>query len=259
MSEKNASLQRFPDELLIRIRSADHVVALTGAGISAESGIPTFRQAQTGLWAKYRPEDLATPQAFRENPVRVWKWYSWRRQLIRQAKPNPGHRALAVMEGQIANFTLITQNVDGLHQQAGSQRIIEFHGNIFRTKCTYENRVAEPRQDDPEIPPRCPSCKHFLRPDVVWFGEPIPEKEISTAFDLVKSCQVFLSIGTSGLVEPAASLPFLARQHGSLVVEINLERTPLSDLADFCFLGPSGKILPELVHSLWPEIQIVEE
>jgi NAD-dependent deacetylase len=253
MSKKLASYQTFPEELLVRIRSADHVAVLTGAGISAESGIPTFREAQTGLWAKFRPEDLASPQAFQRDPVRVWEWYTWRRQLIRQAKPNPGHLALAAMERKIANLTLITQNVDGLHYQAGSQKIIEFHGNIFRNKCSYENRIIEPVPVDLEIPPHCPACNHYLRPDVIWFGEPIPEKELTTAFAKVNTCQVFISVGTSGLVEPAASLPFLAHQQGSLIVEINLERTPLSDLVDYSFFGPSGIILPNLVRSLWPE------
>jgi NAD-dependent deacetylase len=259
MAEKGENLIDFPKELLERIRAADHVLALTGAGISAESGIPTFRQAQTGLWAKYRPEELATPQAFQDNPAQVWEWYAWRRELIRQARPNQGHRTLAYMESRIANFSLITQNVDGLHQQAGSLKVIEFHGNIFRTKCSQEDRVVDARQDDHEIPPRCPHCQHFLRPDVVWFGESIPQKALSTALELVNTCQVFLSIGTSGLVEPAASLSFLARRQGSLLVEINLEQTPLTDVVDFSFQGLSGKILPNLVHALWPEYQLEEE
>lgn len=255
MAEKGDSVSNFPADLLKRIRSAGQVLALTGSGISAESGIPTFRQAQTGLWARYRPEELATPQAFQENPTRVWEWYTWRRELIRQAKPNPGHRALAYLESRIENFTLITQNVDGLHQLAGSLEIIEFHGNIFRTKCSKENLIVEVEQVDHEIPPRCPHCQHFLRPDVVWFGESIPEKAISAALHLVNTCQVFFSIGTSGLVEPAASLPFMARQHGSLLIEINLERTPLTNVVDYSFQGPSGVILPNLVHALWPEYQ----
>ena len=173
--------------------------------------------------------------------------------MIRQSKPNPGHRALAYMESRIANFALITQNVDGLHYQAGSQEVIEFHGNIFRNKCSKEDRIVNVRKDDHEIPPRCPHCNQFLRPDVVWFGESIPEKAISAALQLVSTCQVFFSIGTSGIVEPAASLPNLARRHGSLLIEINLERTPLTDLVDFSFSGLAGKILPDLIHTLWPE------
>ena len=254
MTDSPGHLPAFPAELIQIIRSADHILVLTGAGISSESGIPTFRQAQTGLWARYRPEDLATPEAFHNNPQRVWEWYTWRRDLIKNAKPNPGHDALVKMENRTPNFTLVTQNVDNLHRAAGSRKIIEFHGNIFRTKCSKENLIVESWPDTGEVPPRCPRCSHFLRPDVVWFGEPIPEAVVSAAFSRIATCQVFFSIGTSGLVEPAASLPRIARQHGSKVVEINLEPTPLTHLADFSLHGRSGKLLPELVNEVWPEI-----
>jgi len=255
MTETPAPPLIFPSELVQTLRSAHRVVVLTGAGISAESGIPTFRQAQTGLWTQYRAEDLATPEAFRKNPRLVWEWYAWRRNIIANSKPNPAHLALVKLEDQIPNFTLITQNVDNLHQTAGSRKIIEFHGNIFRTKCSNENRVVESWLDTGEVPPRCPSCNHFLRPDVVWFGELISEAALSAAFHSVQDCQVFISIGTSGLVEPAASLPRLALQHQSLLVEINLEPTPLTHQADFILQGLSGRIIPQLIAKVWPDLQ----
>lgn len=251
MSEKPQYPLDFPDPLLQAIRSAHTIIALTGAGISAESGIPTFRQTQTGLWEKYRAEDLATPEAFERNPRLVWEWYAWRRDLILNARPNPGHLALVEFENHISNFNLITQNVDNLHRTAGNQKVIEFHGNIFRTKCSFENILVDSWIDTGEVPPRCPKCRNFLRPDVVWFGEAIPTKALSLAYQLVNDCQVFISIGTSAMVEPAASLSWIAHQHGSILVEINLEPTPLTNLADFAFKGHSGEILPELVSRLW--------
>jgi NAD-dependent deacetylase len=244
----------FPEELIRIIRSATHILVLTGAGISAESGIPTFREAQTGLWAKYNPEDLATPEAFQRNPRLVWEWYAWRRDLVQKAVPNPGHIALTAMEKVVPNFHLITQNVDNLHRISGSQNIIEFHGNIFQTKCSYEDIIIESWPETSDIPPRCPRCNHFLRPNVVLFGEPIPQEAITLAANLIQSCEVFFSIGTSSLVEPAASLPITARQHGSVLVEINLEPTPLTYLADFVLQGPSGIILPELIADIWPQV-----
>jgi NAD-dependent deacetylase len=253
MAEILVNSVRFPDELIRIIRSATHILVLTGAGISAESGIPTFREAQSGLWANYPPEDLATPQAFQRNPRLVWEWYTWRRDLIQKAIPNPGHKALAAMEKLVPNFHLITQNVDNLHRIAGSQNLIEFHGNIFQTKCSYEDIIFESWPEAGDQPPRCPRCNHFLRPNVVWFGEPIPQQARSSATILVQDCEVFFSIGTSSLVEPAASFPITARQHGSVLVEINLEPTPLTYLADFVLQGPSGIILPELIATIWPQ------
>jgi NAD-dependent deacetylase len=253
MAEIPANSCHFPEELIRIIRSATHILVLTGAGISAESGIPTFREAQTGLWAKYHPEDLATPEAFQRNPRLVWEWYTWRRDLIQKAMPNPGHMALAAMEKLVPNFHLITQNVDNLHRIAGSQNIIEFHGNIFQTKCSYEDIIIESWPETIDNPPRCPRCNQFLRPNVVWFGEPIPQEAITSATNLLQNCEVFFSIGTSSLVEPAASLPITARLQGSVVIEINLEHTPLTYLADFVLKGPSGKILPELIANIWPQ------
>lgn len=241
-----------PAELVQKVRSAHHFLVLTGAGISAESGIPTFRDAQTGLWAHYQPLDLAIPEAFQRNPRLVWEWYAWRREVVLHAQPNPGHFALATMEKIVPSFHLITQNVDNLHHIAGTRQLIEFHGNIFQTKCSFENIIVESWLDTGEVPPRCPYCNHYLRPNVVWFGESIPNKTLEQVFDLVQRCEVFFSIGTSSLVEPAASLPLLARKHGSMIVEVNIQPTPLTYLTDFFLKGPSGVLLPKLIMEIWP-------
>lgn len=239
-----------PLDLIHRLRQAKHVAVLTGAGISAESGVPTFRDAQTGLWATYSPEELATPQAFRRNPKLVWEWYAWRRELVSQAQPNPGHVALAELERCVPAFTLITQNVDGLHQRAGSHNVIELHGNINRTKCFKEGIIVDAWPPTTETPPPCPRCGSYLRPDVVWFGENLPPQALEAAVAAAHTCDVFLSIGTSGIVHPAASLPFYALQTGATLVEINPDETPLTSSANYVLTGPAGQILPELVHYL---------
>ena len=166
-------MRDFPSGLIEALRDARHVVALTGSGISAESGVPTFREAQSGLWERYDPQQLATPQAFARDPRLVWEWYEWRRKLVREAEPNPGHRALAELERRIPGFTLVTQNVDELHARAGSRNVIELHGSILRSKCSREAVIVELERNDP-VPPRCPRCGALLRPDVVWFGEMLP-------------------------------------------------------------------------------------
>lgn len=242
-----------PNDLIQRLRLAQRVTVLTGAGISAESGMPTFREAQTGLWARYRPEDLATAQAFRKNPRLVWEWYEWRRKLAREAQPNPGHLALAELERRYPTFTLITQNVDGLHQRAGSGQhaaLIELHGNIHRTKCFDEETVIERWAETEETPPRCPSCGGLLRPDVVWFGERLPQEALYAAWEAAQNCEVFLSVGTSGIVEPAASLPYLAMQSGATVVEVNPNATPLTGQAAYTLSGPAGVLLPALLRRI---------
>lgn len=243
-----------PLELIQVLRSARSAAALTGAGISAESGIPTFREAQTGLWSRYRPEELATPAAFEKNPRLVWEWYAWRREIVSRALPNPGHLALAEMEEHLPQFTLITQNVDGLHQRAGSGRkavLIELHGNIQRTKCYEENRVVDRWQETPDPPPRCPHCGGPLRPDVVWFGEALPWDALEAAQAAAANCEVFFSIGTSALVEPAASLPLIALRSGACVVEINPQSTPLTRLATYFLPYPAGVVLPALISRVW--------
>jgi NAD-dependent deacetylase len=241
-----------PAELIRRLATAECVTALTGAGVSAESGVPTFRDAQTGLWAKYSPEDLATPRAFRRNPRLVWEWYEWRRKLVTVAKPNPAHFALAEMERLFAHFHLITQNVDGLHQRAGSRNVIELHGNITRTKCFDEGIAISNWANTGDVPPKCPNCGGLLRPDVVWFEEPMPEEEMQQAIEASTTCGVFLSIGTSTVVYPAAELPFEALQSGATVLEINAQPTPLTEKANFVLTGKAGVVMPLLLASLRP-------
>lgn len=235
-------------EALARARS---IAVLTGAGISAESGIPTFRDALTGLWERFKPEELATPEAFLANPKLVWEWYAWRRQKVADAVPNPGHAALAELERKCiardANFTLVTQNVDGLHQVAGSRNIIELHGNIRRVKCFDHHHPAASWSEAGERPPRCTQCGSMLRPDVVWFGEMLPEDALEAAMQAARQCDVFLSVGTSAVVEPAASLPLVARQSGAMVIEVNPQPTPLTAAAQISLRGAAGEILPRLV------------
>ena len=208
-------------ELAAALRGARHVAVLTGAGISAESGIPTFRDAQTGLWAKYDPRELATPQAFRDNPRLVWEWYAWRAELVGKAEPNVGHLALVEIERRVPTFTLITQNVDSLHHRAGSRNVIELHGRLGRVKCFDEDVVVEQWQETGDVPPRCPRCGGPLRPDVVWFGELLPRAALEAAVEASQLCDLFLSIGTSALVEPAASLPRVAMDAGATVAIVN--------------------------------------
>ncbi|HEY75618.1 MAG TPA: NAD-dependent deacylase [Thermoflexia bacterium] len=228
-----------------RIADLPHrsVVVLTGAGISAESGVPTFRGPE-GLWRSFRPTDLATPEAFRRDPALVWEWYDWRRQRIAACQPNPAHRVLAEMEAVIPDFTLITQNVDGLHQAAGSRNVLELHGNIWQVRCTTCRWSGEDRRVPlPEIPPRC-RCGGLLRPDVVWFGESLPPHILEAAWEATSRCQVMLVIGTSAVVQPAASLPVTAKRNGAYLIEVNPAETPLTPLADEVLRGPAGETIP---------------
>ena len=245
-------MAEFSPDLIRILRAARYIAVLTGAGVSAESGIPTFRDAQVGLWAQYRPEDLATPEAFERNPKLVWDWYVWRGEIVRGARPNPGHYALAEMQRRVSQSSLITQNVDGYHQLAGSTDIIELHGNILRTKCSRENIVIDEWAATDNTPPPCPRCGAYLRPDVVWFGEMLPPGALEAANQAAKACDVFISIGTSGLVEPAASLAHVALNHGAAVVEINPTTTSLTSRATFVLQGASGVVLPMLIKAAWP-------
>jgi NAD-dependent deacetylase len=235
------------------LRAASRVAALTGAGVSAESGVPTFRDAQTGLWARYRAEDLATPEAFERDPALVWDWYEMRRALVAKAQPNAAHLALAEMAGRIRGFTLATQNVDNLHQRAGSPEVIELHGNISRTKCSRDGRPCEQFTGDAGRPPRCPECGARLRPDVVWFGERLPEEAFARAERASAACEVFLSIGTSSLVYPAAGLAALAKANGAALIEVNPQPTALTATADILLQGPAGHVLPQLLRLAWPD------
>ena len=228
---------------------ATSIAVLTGAGISAESGIPTFRDALSGLWENFRPEDLATPEAFEAHPKLVWDWYAWRRSAVAKAVPNAGHRALVDIERQCRehalDFTLVTQNVDGLHRVAGSHRVIELHGNIRRVKCFDRHHPVESWPEGDEVP-ACPHCGSLLRPDVVWFGENLPPDALAAAIAAARTCDVFLCVGTSTVVEPAASLPFLALEAGARVIEVNPQPTPLTRRATVSLAGAAGEILPLL-------------
>ncbi len=237
-----------PEQLLMALRGARHVCILTGAGVSAESGVPTFRDAQEGLWAQYRAEDLATPEAFLAAPELVWRWYRWRRDVVSEARPNPGHLALARLADLVPRMTLVTQNVDNLHQRAGSRGVIEFHGNIFEDRCFADGTLHT--GDHSLDVPTCPDCGGHLRPGVVWFGEAIPEDALNESCAAAADCDVFLSIGTSSLVYPAAALADIAKQAGAIVVEINPNTTMHAASFDFALAGNSGAILPELVESL---------
>jgi NAD-dependent deacetylase len=242
-------MMTIPPELIQLLKKTTRVAVLTGAGVSQESGLRTFRDAQAGLWAQYKPEDLATPRAFERDPKLVWDWYASRREAVKSVRPNAGHYALAEMETMISEFTLITQNVDGLHSMAGSKNILELHGNILNVRCSECGKFAETWEDDIEFVPRCKKCNGLLRPDVVWFEESLPREQLEAAVIAARTCQVFFSIGTSGAVHPAAALAHAAKTEGLVVIEINAEPTSLTPEADYALHGKSGEILPELVKA----------
>jgi len=220
---------------------------LTGAGISAESGVPTFRDAQTGLWARFDPLQLATPTAFAIHPKLVWDWYAWRRELVVRVQPNPAHDALVDIERRV------TQNVDGLHRRAGSRKLVELHGNIGRVKCSREGTLVEHWDLVGDEVPRCASCGALLRPDVVWFEEMLPPEALAAAEAMVRRCDLMLVVGTSAEVYPAAALPSIAKASGAIVIEINPNATALSPTADYALRGPAGRVLPALVQAAWPD------
>jgi len=242
----------FSPAVIEALRAARHVAVLTGAGISAESGIPTFREALTGLWATYDAEELATAEGFARQPRVVWQWYESRRAAIRAAQPNAGHRALAALADLVPRLTLVTQNVDGLHRRAGSPDVIELHGNILRSRCSREGIVMEAGSTS-ESPPPCARCGAPLRPDVVWFGEILPAAALVAAEAAAAACDVFLSVGTSNIVYPAAGLPWSAAARGApvLVVNTTAEGQPRGPNIHFA-LGPAGAVLPALLAAAWP-------
>lgn len=229
-----------------RLLTARAVTVLTGAGISADSGVPTFRGAD-GLWRNFRAEDLTTPEAFERDPRLVWEWYNWRRELIATKKPNPAHEAIVEMERRFPRFWLVTQNVDGLHRDAGSTKLSEIHGNIWKVRCTACGLVDDNRQVPIPIPPACRACGHLVRPHIVWFGESLAAEDLATSYEALESCEVLLIIGTSGLVYPAASFASVAKSSGAFVAEINLEDTPNSGLADVALKGRAKDIVPLLL------------
>lgn len=226
-----------------------YVTVLTGAGVSAESGVPTFR-GKDGLWKNYRAEDLATPQAFAANPELVWEWYDWRRGIVAGREPNPAHHAITDLESLFERFLLITQNVDGLHRRAGTQKLVELHGYIFGVRCVAERKITESLEVPlASIPPRC-ECGAMLRPDIVWFGEALPEHALAAALDASRACDLMLVVGTSAVVQPAASMPLLAKQAGAFVIEINSDPTPISPYVDLCIQGKAGEMMPEVVKAI---------
>lgn len=242
-----------PETLLSALRAAQHIAVLTGAGVSAESGVPTFRDAQTGLWANYDPQELATPEAFERNPLLVWEWYAYRRQLIGEKAPNPAHHALAALEKFVPKVTLITQNIDELHQRAGSHDAVELHGSIRRCRCVACEAVTREWDESGDLPPRCAHCGSMLRPDVVWFGEPLPFDAFARAVAATQDADVFFSIGTSSIVYPAAALPLEAVEHGATTIEVNPESTSVTVMMDYVFQGPAGLVLPKLITAAWPD------
>ncbi len=246
--------ERVPPDLVQALKQAGRIAVLTGAGMSAESGVPTFREAQTGLWARYDPMDLATPEAFEREPGRVWDWYQWRRELIDQTRPNAGHHALAALEGRAGELTLITQNVDGFHQQAGSSEVLELHGNIARSMCSITRKTIEQdwldQHHDCSPVPSPHDPQGLARPDVVWFGESLNIDTLNAAFAAAADCDLILVIGTSGLVHPAAGIPVLAVEQGAMMVEINPVASELSRYARWRLQGGSATWLPRLLDSL---------
>ncbi len=234
------------------LHEANRVVCLTGAGVSAESGITTFRDAQTGLWTRFNPQQLASQAGFDADPSLVWRWYMHRLAVVEQAIPNPGHQSLAELEKITPNFTLITQNIDDLHERAGSRRILHLHGTISRFHCNdcgFSHDLLE-RERKALLPPHCVNCKGPVRPSVVWFGEALPARVLDQAWRESERCKVMLVVGTSGVVYPAAQLPFLAQQLGAQIIEINIDDTPVTEIADIVLSGPSGQVLPELLASI---------
>jgi NAD-dependent deacetylase len=229
------------------IAAAGSVVVTTGAGMSKESGIPTFRDAPGALWADYNPEELATPEGFLRDPSLVWRWYVARREMMAACKPHAGHYALAELETLFDDYILLTQNIDNLHRVAGSSELVEVHGNVFRYKCFDNHHAVEALPAGGAEPPLC-HCGSMIRPDVVWYGEMLDADNVERAFEALSRCDVVLVVGTSGIVYPAAGFPGAAKQSGASVIEVNPERTPITEVADVFVQAGAGEALPPLVE-----------
>lgn len=249
MPGMEASITQLIEQAADRLRGVQRACCMTGAGVSAESGVPTFR-GPGGLWEGRRAEALATPDAFAADPKTVWRFYAWRRGFLKNCQPNPGHYALARMEEMIPDFTLVTQNVDGLHRQAGSRNLFALHGDIWIDRCPKCSRQQRNSGDDLEMIPHCPACGAMMRPGVVWFGEILPPEALERSHRACANCEVLLVVGTSSQVYPAAGLSDVARHNGATVIEINPEATPLTHAADLAIPAPSGQALPAIVDRL---------
>jgi NAD-dependent deacetylase len=234
------------------LAQAQSVVCLTGAGVSAESGVATFRDVQTGLWSKFDPQRLASQEGFADDPGLVWRWYMERLRTVEAAAPNPGHRALAQLETRMAEFSLVTQNVDNLHERAGSRQVYHIHGRINHFRCNYcrTEYTLQAHEQTQEHPPICPHCSELVRPDVVWFGESLPVDVVDIAWRAAESCEIMLVVGTSGVVYPVAQLPLVAKRAGALVIDVNPHCTPISEMADIFLQGAGGVVLPQLLDAL---------
>ena len=246
-------MQRLIQEAARRLASARRVVVFTGSGVSRESGIQPFRDPQEGLWAKYDPMEMATMEGFLRNPKLVWEWYNYRFGMVDSAQPNPSHYAIAELEQHFATVTVVTQNIDGLHQRAGSSDVVELHGSIRRYRCISDEHAGFTRADiiaQAEMPPKCPKCGELLRPEVVWFGEMLPEDALERAFYLAEHCHAMIVVGTTGEVQPAGTLPWLASQRGAVIIDINPNRDQITPIADVFLQGPGGEVLPKLVAAL---------
>lgn len=245
-----------PEEVVKAVAEAKHLVIFTGAGVSAESGMPTFRDALTGLWSNFDPMRLATPEAFLHDPPLVWGWYEWRRQLLLEVKPNPAHLALTQLAKKVPKLTIITQNIDDLHERAGSHDVLHLHGSIFEPRCFKCSRpytfkgVPAMEEEQALEPPSCSHCDGLIRPGVVWFGESLPQAEMEAAFAAAEDCDCLLSIGTSGVVQPAAQLPLVAADAGALVAHINPEAVAVGSNKEFSLVGKAGDLLPQLLKQV---------
>lgn len=255
----------FPPPLIERLRTVRRIVVFTGAGVSAESGIPTYRDKLTGLWERFDPEDLDTRRAFKADPELVWGWYEWRRRNVMQSEPNAAHRAIAAMANHVPELTVVTQNIDDLHERAGSVAPVHLHGTLFQPRCigcARPHALPPGMPDEVEqvvgyrlAPPRCGHCGGRIRPGVVWFGERLPRDVWRRADMAVRRCEVILCIGTSSVVYPAAELPLVAARRGAVLVQINPESTGLERVAQFNLAGQAGEVMPALFEAVWAQGQ----